>query len=107
MRATARVAGNMGGRINAIEANRCINCPRQMTQHEISMWPMAYGVEYQQSGLCDACQDTVFGARPELCTCDDPCCEADIGVGYINCGQQHCRIHGTEEVKGVPGYRVY
>lgn len=31
------------------------------------------------------------------CTCDNPCCEADIGVGVINCGSQHCRVHGTDK----------
>ncbi len=28
------------------------------------------------------------------CTCDSPCCEADVGVGIITCGSQHCTVHG-------------
>lgn len=107
MRALPRAAGNIGGRIDAIEANRCVNCPRQMTFHQISMWPMAYGDEYQRSGLCDTCQDGVFGERPMACTCDDPCCVVDVGVGFVTCASQHCRIHGADAEPGVPGRRAY
>lgn len=42
-----------------------------------------------------------------LCTCSDPCCEADIGIGYVNCGAQHCVIHATAENQGVPSYDTY
>ena len=42
-----------------------------------------------------------------LCTCSDPCCEVDIGIGYVNCGAQHCVIHATAENQGVPSYDTY
>jgi|ERR1051326_1043887 hypothetical protein len=28
------------------------------------------------------------------CTCNNPCCYADVGVGVIDCGSQHCPQHG-------------
>lgn len=31
----------------------------------------------------------------EICTCNSPCCEADVGVGIITCGSQHCPTHGS------------
>lgn len=36
------------------------------------------------------------------CTCATPCCEADIGIGVINCGSQHCLVHGL-----YTGYRCF
>lgn len=107
MRAKPVAIGNMAGRADAIEGNQCVNCQRQMTATEINTWPMTYGAEYQQSGLCDTCQDSVFGERPLECTCAHPCCEADVGVGVITCGGQHCRIHGQSVPQGVPVGKVY
>ena len=62
------------------------------------------------SGMCEFCFDTStlfdvnledykreqvrVGAKELDCTCDTPCCEVDVGVGIINCGSQHCAIHG-------------
>lgn len=46
--------------------------------------------------LCEWC----FALPPqndEICSCATPCCEADIGVGVITCGSQHCPTHGTNE----------
>jgi hypothetical protein len=42
-----------------------------------------------------------------ICTCDSPCCEVDIGIGYVTCGQQHCPVHATPENQGIPGGRTY
>lgn len=42
-----------------------------------------------------------------LCSCANPCCEVDIGIGYVNCGAQHCVIHATAENQGVPSYDTY
>lgn len=41
------------------------------------------------------------------CTCANPCCEVDIGIGYVDCGPQHCPEHGTLENQGIPSYRNY
>jgi len=42
-----------------------------------------------------------------MCTCSTPCCEVDIGVGYVNCGAQHCVVHATAENQGMPSYDTY
>lgn len=42
-----------------------------------------------------------------LCSCANPCCEVDIGVGYVNCGAQHCPVHATAENQGMPSYDTY
>lgn len=42
-----------------------------------------------------------------VCTCSNPCCEVDIGVGYVTCGEQHCAVHGCPENQGIPSYRSY
>lgn len=50
---------------------------------------------------CDDCEHVVckecmkLPPQGEICTCDTPCCEANIGVGVINCGSQHCPTHGS------------
>lgn len=44
--------------------------------------------------LCKACLD-LPSQTEEICTCDSPCCEADIGIGIITCGSQHCPTHGV------------
>jgi D-serine deaminase-like pyridoxal phosphate-dependent protein len=51
--------------------------------------------------ICDDCgHDLCFDCyrvppQENICTCDTPCCEADIGIGVIDCGSQHCPTHGT------------
>lgn len=47
--------------------------------------------------LCRGCLD--LPAQEGICTCDTPCCEADVGIGVITCGAQHCPTHGGLEVK--------
>lgn len=54
-------------------------------------------------GACDDCGHEACKAcanlpatEAEICTCDTPCCEADVGVGVITCGSQHCPTHGTD-----------
>lgn len=42
-----------------------------------------------------------------LCSCSEPCCEVDIGIGYVNCGAQHCPVHATAENQGMPSYDTY
>lgn len=98
MRAEQRVAGNMFGRISAIETDRCIGspvgCGKQYSREKISMWPDLVQKEYVQSGWCYSCQIVIFEMNTN-CTCSNPCCHADIGVGIINCGSQHCLVHGS------------
>ena len=43
----------------------------------------------------------------EECSCDSPCCEVDVGVGFVTCGAQHCPMHATPENQGIPGQRTY
>lgn len=50
--------------------------------------------EYGLSSLCGTCQRRVFSPpEGDECTCDTPCCEADVGVGVVTCGSQHCPVH--------------
>lgn len=42
--------------------------------------------------ICEQC--IKVPAQEEICTCDTPCCEVDIGVGVMTCGSQHCPTHG-------------
>jgi hypothetical protein len=51
---------------------------------------------------CDDCEHELcqecFVQLPQnesICTCDTPCCEADVGIGIIDCGSQHCPTHGA------------
>jgi hypothetical protein len=52
---------------------------------------------------CDDCEheqcEECVKVKPEenICTCDTPCCEADVGVGIITCGSSHCPTHGSRE----------
>ena len=55
-------------------------------------------------GQCDDCDhaicETCLLLPPqveEICTCDSPCCEADVGVGIVTCGSAHCPTHGVED----------
>jgi len=41
---------------------------------------------------CDKCMQVP--GEEDICTCDTPCCEADVEVGIITCGSQHCPTHG-------------
>lgn len=43
--------------------------------------------------LCDDCMS--LPAQEGICTCDTPCCYADVGVGVIDCGGYHCPTHGV------------
>lgn len=94
--------GNMHGREDAIKSNHCIappvGCGRELTREQISMWPMETQSEYTISGMCWTCQNAYFGAET-VCTCDSPCCEADVGVGIITCGSLHCPEHGPRDIQ--------
>jgi hypothetical protein len=46
--------------------------------------------------LCETCTELPVQNEP-ICTCATPCCEADVGVGVITCGSQHCPTHGLIE----------
>lgn len=95
MRPVKLAMGNIGGREDAINADRCLICGAQYTREQIIRWPDAAQDEYCRSGLCwRPCQINVFEQDESMCTCDSPCCEADVGVGVINCGSQHCLVHG-------------
>lgn len=44
---------------------------------------------------CQACGLLPAQAEP-ICTCATPCCEVDVGIGYVmTCGSQHCPTHGN------------
>lgn len=45
--------------------------------------------------LCGDCLQLPAQAEP-ICTCDTPCCEADVGIGIVTCGSQHCPTHGVD-----------
>jgi hypothetical protein len=101
------VAGNMFGREDAIRSWHCVDppmgCGRKISQVEFETWPMLTLREYKQSGWCDRCQDRVFRDpdEEEGCTCNDgPCCEVDVGVGIITCGDQHRRVCPVHEMLG-------
>lgn len=94
-----RVAGNFGGREDAISTNTCLKpplgCGRAFTLEEINQWPTLTQKEYAQSGWCTHCQERVF-RDPEECLCDvGPCCEADVGIGIIYCDHPlpPCMLH--------------
>lgn len=38
--------------------------------------------------------EPVAGNGPDECSCAQPCCELDTGVGFMTCGSQHCAVHG-------------
>lgn len=42
---------------------------------------------------CEQCAGLPAQAEP-ICTCGTPCCEADVGIGVMTCGSQHCPTHG-------------
>lgn len=43
---------------------------------------------------CTRCGGLPAQAEP-ICTCNTPCCEADVGIGIMTCGSQHCLTHGS------------
>lgn len=96
MRPIKAAIGNIFGREDAIEADRCLSCGVQYTREKISMWPMDTQKEYQRSGVCRKCQIIVFEIDQTVCTCDNPCCAVDVGVGIITCNGMHCPVHGEE-----------
>jgi hypothetical protein len=96
VRPTRAAIGNLLGREDAINANRCLSCKTRYSQQQVDAWPMSTQEEYCISGVCWTCQIGVFQQDVNKCTCDDPCCSADVGVGVITCGSQHCLVHGDE-----------
>jgi hypothetical protein len=93
---------NILGMRDAVKALKCSVCPRQITELEYLHWDPLTKTEYAQSGMCATCQDSIFDDKssefdPTKCTCGQPCCEADVGVGIINCGSQHCPVHGGKD----------
>lgn len=90
--------GALADRPEAWASGRCltepIGCGRSL--EEVPWRDTASATEYRISGLCQQCQDKVF-PRSAHCTCSEPCCEADVGVGIITCGGQHCPLHGLDE----------
>lgn len=98
-----RIKDSFGINDTQMRCNPIMGCGRELTRDIISSWSMITQKEYQISKLCNKCQDKVFGAcgpkcghsEAEHCTCSAPCCEADVGVGIITCGSQHCPVHGN------------
>lgn len=101
MRPEPRAAGNLFGRVDAIEADRCVSCGTQFTREQIGWWPDLTQQEYQRSGCCRRCQAVAFGEDLTVCTCASPCCEVDVGVGIMTCGGLHCPVHGLTDEPGV------
>lgn len=96
MRPEPAAIGNMFGREDVVNADQCLNCRTQLSREQINTWPMLTQQEYQRCGLCRKCQAVAFDEDLTKCTCATPCCEADVGVGVINCGSQHCPVHGID-----------
>lgn len=53
--------------------------------------------------VCDDCEHEVCpdcynapAQQEEICTCDSPCCEVDVGIGIMTCGGYHCPTHGVD-----------
>lgn len=115
---------NLNGSADAVKQMRCVNepigCGRMITQMEYMHWDPLTCKEYSQSGWCRDCQDKVFNDPEDpkplkcthegdceengdesncICSCNNPCCIVDIGVGNIDCGSQHCRVHGGTYVQ--------
>jgi hypothetical protein len=82
------------GRNEAHEQKRClrepIGCGQQLTPEEYDSWDELTKKEYDLSALCKGCQTGIF----DECTCANPCCSVDIGVGVTTCGSSHCPQHG-------------
>ena len=83
----------IGEREIARKENRCISAPIGCGKPIEKFMNQLSRIEYGISSLCYGCQNRIFGI-PTECTCDSPCCQADVGVGVITCGSQHCPIHG-------------
>ena len=96
MQPVKRVVGNLFGREDAIRKEECLVCKAKCPIEVRCNWPNTTQDEYAVCGLCWKCQRAAFD-EPSECTCATPCCEADIGIGIINCGSQHCPIHGVSE----------
>jgi hypothetical protein len=101
---------NVLGMCDAVKSLKCAVCSRQITDLEYLHWDPLTKTEYAQSGMCNTCQDSIFDDKsysidPNTCTCNSPCCEADVGVGIITCGEQHCPKHGCLVEPGVPAVR--
>lgn len=83
--------------------NPCCQCIAKGTNGHIAA----------DDGTCDDCGHDqcadCYKATPlpeVICTCDTPCCEADVGVGIITCGSAHCPTHGVkdENEQGTQGH---
>ena len=86
LRPERRAVGNLFGREDAIRQGRCLAC---------GMWVQK---ETAVTGLCWSCLLDAFEVDRAECSCSNPCCEADVGVGVITCGSQHCLVHGAQAV---------
>lgn len=100
------VAAKHVGRPLAQRDHECIQpplgCGAKITDVELETWDQLTVREYAISGWCKTCQDKIFvEPKEDECTCDQPpCCEADIGIGVVTCGDQHrlpCPIHEHEK----------
>lgn len=98
----------------ALNQLRClappIGCGRMIDPAELPTWPSNAQTEYRISGWCWGCQRKAF-ADPddprdpaEICTCDTPCCQADVGIGVIDCGFLHCAVHGRPSDESEEDY---
>lgn len=99
---------NILGMRDAVKALKCSVCPRQIKEIDYLSWDPLTKTEYAQSGMCATCQDSIFDDKSSefdpnepVCQCHAPCCVADVGVGVINCGSQHCPVHGEKVDNGL------
>lgn len=96
----AQEAKRAAGIPQAIESETCSMCGRSVPLEVRAQWDMDSQREYELSGTCKSCQRIIYD-EPIECTCDRPCCEVDVGIGIIDCGWQHCPVHGNEECREV------
>lgn len=120
---------NLAGMSDAVKALKCvgppIGCGQQLTPEQLQSWDDLSLKEYSMSGWCKPCQDKVFKDPDEddecthegdcsvfvfdpdkedqlcICTCANPCCEVDVGVGVLTCAEKHCRVHGKGSDAGA------
>lgn len=72
--------------------NLCCNCASEGMEGHIAADDNT--CEDCSHVLCQQCVD-LPPQKESICSCNNPCCEVDVGVGVITCGSQHCPTHGS------------
>src|SRR5882757_10107025 len=83
--------------------NRCVIPPigcGKVIEPRVEFYDDASFREYKISGLCQGCQDKVFGPRPlDYCTCES----VDVGIGVIYSG---CPFCDAESLKAAEAQKI-